>query len=93
MRWYIRGCPLSLLQNCGLFIFVNFLRNTQFDRPRPFIFSIVDEVDSVLIDEGRNPLLISGEVFLANSFANLVPPMPGLSKCKIFTSFSYPILG
>ncbi|VAH93936.1 unnamed protein product [Triticum turgidum subsp. durum] len=33
--------------------------------PRPFHFSIVDEVDSVLIDEGRNPLLISGEVFLA----------------------------
>lgn len=29
--------------------------------PRPFHFSIVDEVDSVLIDEGRNPLLISGE--------------------------------
>jgi len=30
--------------------------------PRPFHFAIVDEVDSVLIDEGRNPLLISGEV-------------------------------
>ncbi|KAJ4819063.1 Protein translocase subunit SecA [Rhynchospora pubera] len=29
--------------------------------PRPFHFAIVDEVDSVLIDEGRNPLLISGE--------------------------------
>ncbi|KAK6938361.1 SecA, preprotein cross-linking domain [Dillenia turbinata] len=29
--------------------------------PRPFRFAIVDEVDSVLIDEGRNPLLISGE--------------------------------
>lgn len=32
------------------------------DRPKPFHFAIVDEVDSVLIDEGRNPLLISGEV-------------------------------
>lgn len=31
-------------------------------RPKPFHFAIVDEVDSVLIDEGRNPLLISGEV-------------------------------
>jgi len=31
-------------------------------RPKPFHFGIVDEVDSVLIDEGRNPLLISGEV-------------------------------
>ncbi|WOL11921.1 protein translocase subunit SECA2, chloroplastic [Canna indica] len=29
--------------------------------PRPFHYAIVDEVDSVLIDEGRNPLLISGE--------------------------------
>lgn len=27
--------------------------------PKPFNFAIVDEVDSVLIDEGRNPLLIS----------------------------------
>lgn len=33
-------------------------------RPKPFHFAIVDEVDSVLIDEGRNPLLISGEVSL-----------------------------
>lgn len=32
------------------------------NRPRPFYYAIVDEVDSVLIDEGRNPLLISGEV-------------------------------
>ncbi|KAL5559677.1 hypothetical protein UlMin_035888 [Ulmus minor] len=29
--------------------------------PKPFHFGIVDEVDSVLIDDGRNPLLISGE--------------------------------
>ncbi|GMN45531.1 hypothetical protein TIFTF001_014730 [Ficus carica] len=29
--------------------------------PKPFHFAIVDEVDSVLIDNGRNPLLISGE--------------------------------
>ncbi|GER55445.1 protein translocase subunit SecA [Striga asiatica] len=28
-------------------------------RSKPFHFAIVDEVDSVLIDEGRNPLLIS----------------------------------
>lgn len=34
------------------------------NRPKPFHFAIVDEVDSVLIDEGRNPLLISGEVCL-----------------------------
>ncbi|XP_074280188.1 protein translocase subunit SECA2, chloroplastic [Silene latifolia] len=29
--------------------------------PKAFQFAIVDEVDSVLIDEGRNPLLISGQ--------------------------------
>ncbi|KAK1323581.1 hypothetical protein QJS10_CPA02g00577 [Acorus calamus] len=29
--------------------------------PKPFHFAVLDEVDSVLIDEGRNPLLISGE--------------------------------
>lgn len=34
------------------------------NRPKSFHFAIVDEVDSVLIDEGRNPLLISGEVCL-----------------------------
>ncbi|KAL5059049.1 hypothetical protein RYX36_030653 [Vicia faba] len=28
--------------------------------PKPFHFAIVGEVDSVLIDEGRNMLLISG---------------------------------
>lgn len=37
-------------------------------RPKPFHFGIVDEVDSVLIDEGRNPLLISGEVGLTLIF-------------------------
>nr|KAJ0203442.1 hypothetical protein LSAT_V11C500244710 [Lactuca sativa] len=30
-------------------------------RPKPLHFAIVDELDYVLIDEGRNPLLISGE--------------------------------
>ncbi|KAM1022894.1 hypothetical protein ACFX13_044512 [Malus domestica] len=30
--------------------------------PKPFHFAIVHEADSVLIDEGRNPLLISGEI-------------------------------
>jgi preprotein translocase subunit SecA len=27
---------------------------------RPFNFAIVDEVDSILIDEARTPLIISG---------------------------------
>nr|KAJ0190283.1 hypothetical protein LSAT_V11C800417130 [Lactuca sativa] len=32
-----------------------------FIRPKPLHFAIVDELDYVLIDEGRNPLLIRGE--------------------------------
>lgn len=39
-------------------LYVVMLKN----RPKPFCYAIVDEVDSVLIDDGRNPLLISGEV-------------------------------
>ncbi|SVB27531.1 uncharacterized protein METZ01_LOCUS180385, partial [marine metagenome] len=39
--------------------------NMKFDRAsmvqRPFNFSIVDEVDSILIDEARTPLIISGQ--------------------------------
>ncbi|HEY1605871.1 MAG TPA: preprotein translocase subunit SecA [Allosphingosinicella sp.] len=38
--------------------------NMKYDRPsmvqRPFNFAIVDEVDSILIDEARTPLIISG---------------------------------
>ena len=29
---------------------------------RPFNFAIVDEVDSILVDEARTPLIISGQV-------------------------------
>jgi len=45
-------------------------------RPKPFHFAIVDEVDSVLIDEGRNPLLISGEVmqFISISLESYCSP-------------------
>nr|KAJ0192038.1 hypothetical protein LSAT_V11C800402740 [Lactuca sativa] len=35
-----------------------------FSLPKPLHFAIVDELDYVLIDEGRNPLLIRGEVCL-----------------------------
>jgi preprotein translocase subunit SecA len=38
--------------------------NMKYDRgqmfQRPFNFAIVDEVDSILIDEARTPLIISG---------------------------------
>ncbi|CAL5386866.1 unnamed protein product [Camellia sinensis] len=50
------GLSVGLIQHC-LFELTSVANN----RPKPFNFAIVDEVDSVLIDEGRNPLLISGE--------------------------------
>lgn len=58
MRWYALTFSLFLVDLCD----GSNLPCT--NRPKPFHFAIVDEVDSVLIDEGRNPLLISGEVCL-----------------------------
>nr|KAJ0215375.1 hypothetical protein LSAT_V11C300151430 [Lactuca sativa] len=41
---------------------VSWINNsTMFIKPKPLHFAIVDELDYVLIDEGRNPLLIRGE--------------------------------
>jgi preprotein translocase subunit SecA len=46
-------------------------------RMRPFYFAIVDEVDSILIDEARTPLIISGpaaeSASLYSQFAQIVP--------------------
>lgn len=46
-------------------------------RQRPFYFAIVDEVDSILIDEARTPLIISGpaaeSASLYATFAAIVP--------------------
>lgn len=46
-------------------------------RQRPFHYAIVDEVDSILIDEARTPLIISGpaeeSTSLYATFAQLVP--------------------
>lgn len=46
-------------------------------RQRPFYFAIVDEVDSILIDEARTPLIISGpaaeSASLYATFAQIVP--------------------
>ncbi len=48
-------------------------------RQRPFHFAIVDEVDSILIDEARTPLIISGPAAESNSlyatFAQIVPTL------------------
>ncbi|MDR0500436.1 MAG: preprotein translocase subunit SecA [Coriobacteriales bacterium] len=62
----------------------DYLRDNMVSRPgdrvqRGHVFAIVDEVDSILIDEARTPLIISGEGTKAadtyNKFARVVPLM------------------
>ncbi|CDY38816.1 BnaC08g19900D [Brassica napus] len=59
------GLSVGLIQELGFdYLRDNLTSNSEqlvMRWPKPFHFAIVDEVDSVLIDEGRNPLLISGE--------------------------------
>ena len=46
---------------------------------RDYYYAIVDEIDSILIDEARTPLIISGPVPQAtNQFAQLKPPVASL---------------
>ena len=46
---------------------------------RDHFFAIVDEIDSILIDEARTPLIISGPVPMAtNQFGELKPPVAAL---------------
>lgn len=40
-------------------------------RPDPLVYAIVDEIDSVLIDEGRTPLLISNLVSCVHGMQSL----------------------
>ena len=48
---------------------------------RDHYFAIVDEIDSILIDEARTPLIISGPVPMAtNQFAELQPKVASLYK-------------
>lgn len=58
MRWYVNILNTCKSMMVTFELYVVMLKN----RPKPFCYAIVDEVDSVLIDDGRNPLLISGEV-------------------------------
>jgi preprotein translocase subunit SecA len=43
---------------------------------RGHVFAIVDEVDSILIDEARTPLIISGPADEAASSTTSSPPSP-----------------
>lgn len=64
----------------------DFLRDnmkTEMDRmvQRPFYFGIVDEVDSILIDEARTPLIISGPSESDTSaYVKVNGALPGLQK-------------
>ncbi|RDX64969.1 Protein translocase subunit SECA2, chloroplastic, partial [Mucuna pruriens] len=66
-RRFNYGCDITYTNNSELgfdYLRDNLAGNSEqlvMRWPKPFHFAIVDEVDSVLIDEGRNPLLISGE--------------------------------
>ena len=55
---------------------------------RDYYYAIVDEIDSILIDEARTPLIISGPVPQAtNQFAQLKPPVASLySKQNLLCS-------
>src|SRR3546814_18854491 len=54
-------------------------------RQRPLFYAIVDEVDSILIDEARTPLIISvqaednTELYIQ---MNAVPPKIGRASCR-----------
>jgi preprotein translocase subunit SecA len=66
----------------------DYLRDNMAVRPenrvqRPFYFAIVDEVDSVLIDEARTPLIISGPVEGEDQgFAELKPYVEKLVRAQ-----------
>ncbi|WGD52974.1 preprotein translocase subunit SecA [Bradyrhizobium sp. CB1650] len=52
---------------------------------RPHFFAIVDEVDSILIDEARTPLIISGPLDDRSDFYNTIDTfMPQLTKVTDF---------
>jgi len=53
---------------------------------RPLIYAIVDEVDSILIDEARTPLIISGQGHDATElYAQFAKVLPRLIKDEDFT--------
>ena len=49
-------------------------------------FAIVDEVDSILIDEARTPLIISGQGDESTDMYRLAEEFVAGLKCKVFTS-------
>ncbi len=61
---------------------------------RGFFYAIVDEVDSVLIDEARTPLIISGPVsFSTQRYKEMKPLVDQLVKNRRFWSISWWLKG
>lgn len=64
-RKYNYGCDITYTTNSELgfdYLRDNMATTMEEVVQRPFNFCIIDEVDSVLIDEARTPLIISGQV-------------------------------
>ncbi|MCI0711119.1 MAG: preprotein translocase subunit SecA [Chloroflexi bacterium] len=72
----------------------NMVRTKDRRSQRPFYFAIVDEIDNILIDEARTPLIISGTASepseLYQSFAEIVRPLRASSQESIDDEFSEP---
>jgi preprotein translocase subunit SecA len=59
------------------YLFDNLVRSKDHVRQRGHVFAIVDEVDSILIDEARTPLIISGS---ASEAAKLYTQFAGIAR-------------
>jgi preprotein translocase subunit SecA len=72
----------------------NMVRSKERRSQRPFYFAIIDEIDNILIDEARTPLIISGTASepseLYQSFADIVRPLRASSQESVEDEFSEP---
>ncbi len=59
------------------YLFDNLAKSTEHMRQRGHVYAIVDEVDSILIDEARTPLIISGS---ATEAAKLYAQFAGIAR-------------
>ena len=54
----------------------NMVYNAEEKVQRPFYFAVIDEVDSILIDEARTPCIISGQADVSNELYNKLNALP-----------------
>jgi preprotein translocase subunit SecA len=62
------------------YLFDNLVRSKDHVRQRGHVYAIVDEVDSILIDEARTPLIISGS---ASEAAKLYTQFAGIARALV----------